>query len=179
MKKNINHVVAKNNRTSSKKSHEKNGDGSLFDEKNPLHDGHESVGADFDAFLHTVAQEKRKKTVARSKLANKKNKLAADGDGSSVDDHLHVGSDFDLFLQQQEMAQEVNLAAIKKIISYEIQREMAQKKVTQTAMADRLGTSRAGLKRLLDPDNYSITLHTLNKVAYILSKRLEIVFHDL
>jgi hypothetical protein len=51
---------------------------------------------------------------------------------------------------------------------------MEESCTTQTTMAKRLGTSRAGLKRLLDPTNYSITLLTLNKVATVLGKKLDI-----
>lgn len=174
MKKNINHVVAKNNLSTKKISDKKKGNDSLADERNRLIDGYEQVGSDFDGFLQKI--EESKKVNAKNKKTSKKDTLT---DVSVMENRNHLGSDFDAFLLQQEMAQEVNLAAIKKIISYEIQKEMSQKRITQTTMADRLGTSRAGLKRLLDPDNYSITLHTLNKVAFILNKRLEIVFHDL
>jgi len=89
----------------------------------------------------------------------------------------HVGSDFDTFLEKEGILEEVEMTAIKRIISYELQEEMSKKSVTLSDMAKRLGTSRSALRRLLDPKNYSITLLTLNRVAQALGKRLEIKFN--
>src|SRR5256885_1090136 len=49
--------------------------------------------------------------------------------------------------------------------------------VNRTEIAKRLGTSRIGLERLLDPKNYSITLLTIAQVAQALGKNLDINFH--
>jgi hypothetical protein len=110
------------------------------------------------------------------KTKNKKNK--------------HIGSSFDDFLKEEacppkskhsatprrrrSLVEEVNLNALKSILAFLLQQEMEESCTTQTTMAKRLGTSRAGLKRLLDPTNYSITLLTLNKVATVLGKKLDI-----
>jgi hypothetical protein len=40
-------------------------------------------------------------------------------------------------------------------------------------MAKQLGTSRSGLKRLMDPKNYSVTLLTLNKAAAVIGKKID------
>ena len=45
-------------------------------------------------------------------------------------------------------------------------------------MARRMNTSRAALDRLLDPDNPSVTLLTLQKAATALDKRLKIELVD-
>ena len=55
-------------------------------------------------------------------------------------------------------------------------REMKRRKLTKTAMAGRMKTSRAGLERLLDPDNRSVTLLTLERAASVLGKKLRIEF---
>ena len=55
--------------------------------------------------------------------------------------------------------------------------EMKKKKLSQTEMAKRLGRSRAAFVRLLNPENYSVTLLTLYRAAAILGKDLEIKFH--
>jgi antitoxin HicB len=89
----------------------------------------------------------------------------------------HIGSDFDTFLEQEGIRNEVELAAIKKIIAYELKNEMKRKKITQAEMAKRIGTSRSALIRLLDPNNYSITLVTLHRLAHAMGKKLEIMFH--
>ena len=54
--------------------------------------------------------------------------------------------------------------------------EMKKKKISQTEMAKRIGTSRAALMRLLNPENYSVTLLTLYRAAAALGKDLEIRF---
>jgi antitoxin HicB len=58
-----------------------------------------------------------------------------------------------------------------------VKKEMVEKHIPHTEMAKRLGTSRSGLSRLLDPKNQSITLLTLNKVASVVGKKLEIHLH--
>lgn len=88
----------------------------------------------------------------------------------------HQGSTFESFLKEQGIFEEVKAAAIKQVIALRVQREMERNNLSQTEMAKRMGTSRAALKRLLDPDNISITLLTLNKAAAALGKDLKISF---
>lgn len=88
----------------------------------------------------------------------------------------HIGSDFDDFLRQEGIIEEVETAAIKKVIAYELQLEMEKHNITLTEMAKRLRTSRTAVRRLLDPNNLSLTLLTLNRLAHALGKKLEIRF---
>jgi antitoxin HicB len=50
--------------------------------------------------------------------------------------------------------------------------------LTRTAMAARMQTSRAALNRLLDPTNPSVTLHTLQKAAQVIGRRLRLELVD-
>ena len=86
----------------------------------------------------------------------------------------HIGSDFDDFLKEEGILEEVKVSALKSVLAYLLKNEMEKKDISHTEMAKKLGTSRSGLARLLDPKNQSITLLTLNKVAAILGKKLEI-----
>jgi DNA-binding Xre family transcriptional regulator len=52
---------------------------------------------------------------------------------------------------------------------------MAEQNLSKSAMAKMMSTSRASLDRLLDPENQSVTLQTLEKAANALGKRLQIV----
>jgi antitoxin HicB len=88
--------------------------------------------------------------------------------------HKHIGSSFDDFLQEDGILHEVNALAIKTIIARHLQEYMQEEGITQTDMAKRLGTSRAGLSRILDENNSSMTLLTLNKAAAVLGKKIEI-----
>ncbi|HBM91150.1 MAG TPA: hypothetical protein DD400_04675 [Rhodospirillaceae bacterium] len=67
---------------------------------------------------------------------------------------------------------------VKRMLTYQIEREMASQSLTRGVMAEMMGTSRAALNRLLDPENKSVTLQTLEKAAGALGKRLEIFFND-
>lgn len=86
----------------------------------------------------------------------------------------HIGSNFDDFLKEEKIYEQAQAAAIKRVIAYQIAEEMKKKKLTKTAMANRMNTSRAALERLLDPDNASITLITLERAASVLGKKLSV-----
>ena len=86
----------------------------------------------------------------------------------------HLGSNFDDFLKEENLYEQVQAVAIKRVITYQIAQEMKKKKLTKTEMANRMKTSRAALERLLDPDNASITLVTLERAASALGKKLTV-----
>ncbi|MBM4341392.1 MAG: Fis family transcriptional regulator [Deltaproteobacteria bacterium] len=86
----------------------------------------------------------------------------------------HLGSSFDDFLEEEGLRAETEAAAIKRIIAYQIELEMKRAKLTKSAMAERMRTSRSALDRLLDPANVSITLQTLERAALALGKNLKI-----
>jgi hypothetical protein len=86
----------------------------------------------------------------------------------------HLGSSFDDFLEEEGLRAETEAAAIKRVIAYQIEMEMKRAKLTKSAMAERMCTSRSALDRLLDPANVSITLQTLERAALALGKNLKI-----
>jgi len=86
----------------------------------------------------------------------------------------HIGSKFDDFLKEENLFEEVQATAVKRVIAYQIVEEMKRNKLTKSEMASRMKTSRAALERLLDPDNASITLITLERAASALGKKLKI-----
>lgn len=88
----------------------------------------------------------------------------------------HLGSNFDDFLKEEGIFAEVEAAALKRVLAYEIQKTMELSHLTITELANRMHTSRSALKRLLDPNNTSVTLQTLEKAAVALEKKLIIKF---
>ena len=89
----------------------------------------------------------------------------------------HMGSSFDDFLKEEGIFEEVTAAATKKVIAYQIQRLMKEKHLTKKAMTERMRIkSRIQLDRLLDPNNVSVTLLTLEKTARALGKHLKVQF---
>jgi antitoxin HicB len=85
-----------------------------------------------------------------------------------------VGSDFDAFLESEGLLSEVEAVAVKRVIAYQLAKLMKEKKLTKTAMAQQMHTSRSALDRLLDPSNPAVTLQTMDRAARILGKRLRI-----
>jgi antitoxin HicB len=86
----------------------------------------------------------------------------------------HLGSSFDGFLDEENLLVEANEIAIKRVIAWQLQQEIESKHMTKTDVAKAMGTSRAAVDRLLDPNNTSVTLNTLSKAARILGKKIEI-----
>ena len=83
-----------------------------------------------------------------------------------------IGSSFDDFLEEEGISEEVEAGAIKKIIAYQLLEAIENERLSKTALAVRLDTSRSAVNRLLDPENESITLLTLKKAANVLGKKL-------
>ena len=84
------------------------------------------------------------------------------------------GSNFDDFLRQEGLLEEVEAAALKKVIAVALSDKMKRKHLSVTALARRLGTSRAAVNRVLDERNTSITLHTLTRAVAIVGCRLKL-----
>ena len=84
------------------------------------------------------------------------------------------GSSVDDFFAADGLLEEIEAAAIKRVIALELQLELDRKQMTKTELARRLDTSRSQLDRILDPSNESITLNTLMKAAALLGKRLHV-----
>jgi predicted XRE-type DNA-binding protein len=88
----------------------------------------------------------------------------------------HIGSSFDDFLQEEGLLAEAEAAALKRILAYQIKQEMELRNISKTALAKMMNTSRSSVDRLLDPENSSITLLTLENVAVALGKKLKLQF---
>ena len=88
----------------------------------------------------------------------------------------HLGSNFDDFLQQEGLLAEVEATAIKRVIAFQITELMKEHNLSKTAMAKQMKTSRSAIDRLLDPQNESVTLQTLERAALVWGKRLQINF---
>lgn len=86
----------------------------------------------------------------------------------------HIGSDFDDLLREDGILDEVQAVAIKRVVAHQLEQGMKAKQLTKTGMAKRMGTTRAQLDRLLDPDNPSATLASLIKAANAVGKRVKI-----
>lgn len=86
----------------------------------------------------------------------------------------NMKSDLDALLKEDGIYEDANDIAIKRVIAYQLEVEMKAQSITKTKMAELMNTSRAVVNRLLNPDNSSLTLHTLEAASNALGKRLSI-----
>lgn len=81
---------------------------------------------------------------------------------------------FDEFLEKDGLLAETEELALKQIIADQIKAAMEVEGISKTAMAERMGTSRRQLDRLLDPENPSVTLLTLRRAASAVGRSLRV-----
>lgn len=80
----------------------------------------------------------------------------------------------DGFLDEEGIRDEVTDRALKRVIAMQLQLAMKESKLTQTAMASKMETSRAQLARILDPEEFNVSLETLNRAAKAVGRQLRV-----
>ncbi len=85
------------------------------------------------------------------------------------------GSSFDSFLEEEGILDEVEAAAIKRVIAWQLAEVMKAGKISKKTMAERMGASRSQLDPLLDPENCAVHLQT---IARAVGKRLRMEMID-
>lgn len=94
-----------------------------------------------------------------------------------MDRHPNLGSRLDDLLDEDGIREEAAALAIKRVIAWQLQQAMEEQKLTKTALAARMHTSRQQLDRVLHPANNNVTLDTLHRAAKAVGRtiRLELV----
>jgi antitoxin HicB len=87
---------------------------------------------------------------------------------------VNKGGSFESFLEEEGILDEVDEAAVKRVIAWQVEHEMSARKMNKSQLARRMDTSRTQVDRLLDPKNTGVTLRTLHKAAAVLGKRLHV-----
>jgi antitoxin HicB len=89
----------------------------------------------------------------------------------------NIGSSFDSWLREEGIYEDVSAGALKRVLARQVAAAMKEKQFSKAEMARRMGTSRAALDRLLDPEYEAVTLSTLRKAAQAVGRkvRLELV----
>jgi predicted transcriptional regulator len=88
--------------------------------------------------------------------------------------HPNLGSSLDDLLKEEGIFDEVNTAALKRVIALQIEDEMRRRGISKSTLAKRMHTSRMAVDRLLDTTNGSVTLGTLGRAASALGRRLSV-----
>jgi hypothetical protein len=86
----------------------------------------------------------------------------------------HIGSSFESFLEEEGIREESEAVALKRVLAWKIEQAMREQALGKKAMADRMETSRSQLDRLLDPENTSVTLHTMQRAAMCVGLKLRL-----
>jgi predicted XRE-type DNA-binding protein len=83
----------------------------------------------------------------------------------------------DDFLAEEGTLETFQAAAIKEVLAWQIAEAMKEQKLTRKRLAERMGTSRSQISRLLDPKDGNVTLATLQRAAAMVGRkvRLELV----
>jgi DNA-binding phage protein len=84
----------------------------------------------------------------------------------------YVGSNFDDFLREDGILDNAEHIASKRVLAYQIREALIADAISVSELARRMNTSRSTINRLLDPDNPSVTLETMERVATAIGRRL-------
>ena len=80
----------------------------------------------------------------------------------------------DDFLDEEGIREAVTLRAIKSVIALQLRQAMTERKMTLSAMAAEMDTSRAQLSRVLDPEEFNVPLETLSRAAKVVGRGLKV-----
>lgn len=80
----------------------------------------------------------------------------------------------DDFLDEEGIREEVTLRAVKSIVAMQLRAAMRERHLTLSAMAAEMDTSRAQLNRILDPEEFNVTLETLSRAAKVVGRGLRV-----
>lgn len=86
----------------------------------------------------------------------------------------YSGSNFDDFLEEEGILEEVSARVQKRLLALQIEDIMKTANLSKTKIAEKMNTDMVQLNHLLDPDNTSITLESLDRLARAVGKRLRI-----
>jgi DNA-binding Xre family transcriptional regulator len=86
----------------------------------------------------------------------------------------YTGSSFDDFLAEEGTLEEISAKAHKRLLVLQLADIMEEANISKAWLAERLQTSRLQVDRLLDPNNTSITLESLERLARAVGKQLKI-----
>jgi DNA-binding phage protein len=89
-------------------------------------------------------------------------------------DNPHLGSSFEDFLAEEGIRDEANAHAVKRVLAWQLEEAMKAQGISKVEMARRMGTSRAHLDRLLDPNNEKVQLDTVQRAAAAVGRRLRL-----
>ena len=80
----------------------------------------------------------------------------------------------DSFLDEEGKLEAFQAVAIKEVLAWQIEQAMKDQKLSRKRLAERMGTSRSQIARLLDPTDGNVTLATLQRAAEVVGRKVRI-----
>jgi antitoxin HicB len=89
-------------------------------------------------------------------------------------ENKHRGSTLDSFLENDGVLGEFQAKAIKEVIAWQLAEAMKDRKLTKSALAVLMKTSRTQINRVLDPSDGNVTIETLQRAAALVGRRVQL-----
>jgi predicted XRE-type DNA-binding protein len=80
----------------------------------------------------------------------------------------------DGFLAEEGKLEAFQAIAIKEVLAWQIEQAMKAEKLSRKRLAERMGTSRSQVSRLLDPTDGNVTIATLQRAAEVVGRKVRI-----
>jgi DNA-binding phage protein len=86
----------------------------------------------------------------------------------------HIGSTIDDVLKEEGVLEEFQVKAVKKVIAWQLGQAMRDQHLSKRRLAQMMRTSRTQVDRVLDPNTGNVTLETLQRVAAIVGRKVQV-----
>lgn len=83
-------------------------------------------------------------------------------------------STLDDFLGEEGVREAFQAVAVKEVLAFQIEQAMKAQTLSRRRLAERMGTSRSQIGRLLDPKDGNVTLATLQRAAEMLGRKVRL-----
>ena len=86
----------------------------------------------------------------------------------------HIGSNFDDFLGRAGLLAECEAGALKRVVAWQIAREMKRRRISRAALAGRMKSPRTSIDRLFAENDSAVSLQLLERAALALGRKLKV-----
>ena len=86
----------------------------------------------------------------------------------------HRGSTLDDFLKEEDLLAECEAVAVKRVVAWQLEKEMKRRRITRAKLASRMKTNRTVLDRLFSENDSAVSLQLLERAALALGRKLKV-----
>lgn len=86
----------------------------------------------------------------------------------------HIGSNLDDFLKGEGLLAECEAGALKRVVAWQLKKEMKRCRLTRAKLAGRMKTNREVLDRLFSENDSTVSLQLLERAALALGRKLKV-----